>query len=194
MSTLSADHMTLRVGQDYFSTGRVSGYQREDFKPNPWSTGASQQFVPNRPEFATPLSASLEAMRLRGYFQPQAVIQQGAIPSLPPMNLGRLQSLFLNSDSGFLEKQSPFERRTRESSETWDEAEDLRFGFLVEKDALDQLAADEVAELAQLSRKRDRLVVRVPPEELLREEKRTEALLELQRVLAKYAPLFARKS
>lgn len=194
MSTLSADNMTLRVGQGYSSTRTTSVYQPEEFEPNPWSTGASQQFVRNRAEFATPLSASLEAIRLRGYFQPEAVIQQGAIPSLPPLNLGRLQSLFLNSDSGFLEKLSPLERKATESPNSWDEADNLRFDFLVEKDALDQLTGDEVAELAQLSRRRDRLVVRVPPEELLREEKRTEALLELQRVLAKYAPLFARKS
>lgn len=194
MSTLSADDMTLRAGQDYSSTRTISGYQPVEFEPNPWSTAASQQFVHKKAESATPLSASLEAIRLRGYFPPEAVIQQGAIPSLPPLNLGRLQSLFLNSESGFLEKLCPLERKATEYPDSWDEADHLRFDFLVEKDALDQLKGDEVAELAQLSRRRDRLVVRVPPEELLREEKRTEALLELQRVLAKYAPLFARKS
>jgi uncharacterized protein (UPF0262 family) len=82
----------------------------------------------------------------------------------------------------------------RKSTEVWDEADEARFDALVEMEALDRISDGEANELVQLSLKRDRLVLRVPLEEVQRETKRTEALLELQRVIEKYAPLFARKS
>jgi hypothetical protein len=77
--------------------------------------------------------------------------------------------------------------------ERWDNENDLRFDVLVKKEALGRLNPEEAEELEQLSDKRDRTVTRVPDEDLLRERMRNKALTELQNLLEKYAPLFARR-
>src|ERR1700730_116821 len=78
-------------------------------------------------------------------------------------------------------------------SETWDEENDLRFDFLVEKEVLGKLSIDESDELERLSKKRDRTLARVSDEDWARERERSKALAELQDLLERYAPLFAKR-
>jgi len=78
-------------------------------------------------------------------------------------------------------------------AEHWETEDDRRFDLLVEKEALGELSFEEAKELEQLSDKRDRTVARVPEEDLLQEKMRARALTELQELLEKYAPLFARR-
>jgi hypothetical protein len=78
-------------------------------------------------------------------------------------------------------------------AEHWETEDDRRFDLLVEREALDELSFEEAKELEQLSDKRDRTVARVPEEDLLQEKMRCRALTELQELLEKYAPLFARR-
>lgn len=78
-------------------------------------------------------------------------------------------------------------------TENWEKDDDLRFDVLVKKEALGELGLEEAEELEQLSNKRDRTVARVPNDDLLQERMRNKALTELQELLEKYAPLFARK-
>jgi hypothetical protein len=79
------------------------------------------------------------------------------------------------------------------TSESWNNEEDLRFDFLVEKEALSELSLEEAKELEQLSSKHDRTAVRVSGEGLSREKMRNRALAELQRLLERYAALFAKR-
>jgi len=78
-------------------------------------------------------------------------------------------------------------------SETWDEENDRRFDFLVEKEALGELDSNESDELELLSKKRDRTLARVSDEDWARERERSKALAELQDLLERYAPLFAKR-
>jgi hypothetical protein len=73
-------------------------------------------------------------------------------------------------------------------SENWDEGNDQRFDFLVEKEALGELDEIELEELEQLSKKRDRTLARVSDEDWARERERSKALAELQDLLERYAP------
>jgi hypothetical protein len=77
--------------------------------------------------------------------------------------------------------------------ETWDEENDRRFDFLVEKEALGDLGSNESGELELLSKKRDRTLARVSDEDWARERERSKALAELQDLLERYAPLFAKR-
>jgi hypothetical protein len=183
MSTLSIDQMPSRADQT-FGIGNVLD---EEFKPSLGLTSSSQQFARYTPEPAAPLSASLEAGRLTRNLDPQSATEQAGIFGLSALNLGQIHSLLATN-------YRPLGLQMRKSTEVWDEADEARFDALVEMEALDRISDGEANELVQLSLKRDRLVLRVPLEEVQRETKRTEALLELQRVIEKYAPLFARKS
>jgi hypothetical protein len=78
-------------------------------------------------------------------------------------------------------------------SETWDEENDQRFDFLVEKEALGELDSSESGELERLSKKRYRTLARVSDEDWARERERSKALTELQDLLERYAPLFAKR-
>jgi hypothetical protein len=79
-------------------------------------------------------------------------------------------------------------------SETWNDEDDQRFAVLAEKEALGALDSGESDELERLSGKRDRIVAQVSNEELAKERERGKALSELQNLLEKYAPLFAKPS
>jgi hypothetical protein len=78
-------------------------------------------------------------------------------------------------------------------SEIWDEENDLRFDSLVEKEALGELDKNELDELERLSSKRDHTLARVSDEDWARERERSKALAELQDLLERYAPLFAKR-
>ncbi len=78
-------------------------------------------------------------------------------------------------------------------SEAWDEEDDLRFDSLVEKEALGELDSNELDDLERLSKKRDRTLARVSDEDWERERERSKALAELQDLLERYAPLFAKR-
>jgi hypothetical protein len=78
--------------------------------------------------------------------------------------------------------------------ENWEKEDDLRFDLLVEKEAFGKLSLEELEELERLSDKRDRTIARISDEDLLRERMRIRALIELQDLLEKYAPLFARRT
>lgn len=79
-------------------------------------------------------------------------------------------------------------------AENWDEKDDLRFDFLVEKEALGELSLEDEKDLERLSNKRDRTVARVSDEDLLRERMRNRVLTQLQDWLETNAPLFARRA
>jgi hypothetical protein len=101
-----------------------------------------------------------------------------------PINLQRL--------AGTNFEMQPYEPQRR-ISETWSKEDDLRFDFLVEKEALGKLSLEEAKELEQLSDKHDRAVVRVSDEDLSREKMCNKALAKLQDLLEEYVPLFAKR-
>jgi hypothetical protein len=112
-------------------------------------------------------------------------------------------SLFLNTPSDIRSATTwmiPAESMPQENegipahgSESWDEEDDRRFDLLVEKEALGELDSNESDELERLSKKRDRTLARVSDEDWARERERSKALAELQDLLERYAPLFAKR-
>jgi hypothetical protein len=80
-----------------------------------------------------------------------------------------------------------------ENSEIWEDQDDARFDLLVERELSRQLESSEREELETLSQKRDRTLARVSREEIERENLKEAALIELQNLVDKYAPLFAKR-
>jgi hypothetical protein len=78
--------------------------------------------------------------------------------------------------------------------EAWNDQDDSRFDFLVEREVLGELDSNESYELEQLSNKRGRTLARVSEEDWAKEKERSKALTELEDLLKRYAPLFAKRT